>query len=301
MKKLFAALLTAVVLLPLSCEKPGEDNDAVVLPDPATKALAQLIKFTGAPEMSYSGKTISLLSIEITEASRYIVLYKDVIAPAATSTKATGSKINCLVGSFTHSSGVFKLAGFGDVKPGSGEAQVTPTGGTAFSAPATITKTTTNTVLQSNAARTWRVSSIDISVSGGSLGNSTVGKFYNGCNLYTIASDIKAKGVSISDDQLASLNGYNVNEVILTGSGNFTVTFVNNAKSPVVGSWSGVGENSFSYNLGDSGVPLLTGSASGTLSFPTNSTCEMSVSATILGGSQTYSATLVFTLAEVNS
>ena len=291
MKKFFYLFLVAALALPFSCNKnDGTDeggSSEVKMPEPATKSEAAIVKFPveNAPEVLVKGNNVKVKTIEFTEASRFILTY----LPKETKADETET---VLVGTYTVKDGVYTLSGIGSVKVSGNNVTITPASGQAQTVTATVTATKTNTDIMSNAARTWKVNTIIVGLSGG---NVSIEKKFNGCNLEEIGNYAKSNGVPISDEDMASLKGLSVSEIIVTGANTFVIRFANDVC--YYGTCSISSSKSFSYKFAE-GNDLLNVSASGTIDFPANSKCTLVLNTSATHNGTAYKGTMEFDLTE---
>ena len=288
MKKFYYLVLLAVLALPFSCNKNNGANDGsdVKMTEPATKSEAAVVKFPveSAPEVLVKGNKAKVKEIEFTEASRFILKYEP-------ETKA-GEKETAFVGTYTVKDGVYTLSGIGSVKVSGNNVTVTPLSGAAQTVSATVTATKTSSDIMSNAARTWKVNTVIVGLSGG---NVSIEKKFNGCNLEEISNYAKSNGVPISDEDMASLKGLSVSEIIVTGANTFVIRFANDVC--YYGTCSISSSKSFSYKFAE-GNDLLNVSASGTIDFPANSKCTLVLNTSATHNGTAYKGTMEFDLNE---
>ena len=170
------------MMLPLaSCNKQDQpDQKEVVMEPAATTEVAQIISFEDAPgenpvyldlkkDIKYE-----VLSIEITEGSRYIMRRKPVITESnsVSATKAGGA-IEIVVGKLAFIDGKLVCTGsfVATIEIKTGIATISVEGGSAKSYAAAVTKPADSGSTQStNASRTWEVASSIINISGGGIG-----------------------------------------------------------------------------------------------------------------------------------
>ena len=135
--------------------------------------------------------------------------------------------------------------------------------------------------------RKWTVSRIDINVKGGD--NVAVGRIFNNGDLYAIGKYLEDNGINIDSDEL---EGYSIENVILTKTGEFIVDFA--SQPSYYGSWD-LKSSTFSYYFKDNSNDILTAEASGSVKF-SDGKCFIKVSGEI-EGSENYTSTLEITLA----
>lgn len=293
MKKLFILLAAAALMLPLaSCHKdPGKDKDQPVEMKPAATAdVAKVVSFESAPAenkptYNHGNVIYEMISIEFTEASRYILKGKPV------ATKAGNSDVEILTGPFTEKNGTYQCTGdfTGTVTvsdTGSNKDVTVNTGGEEQKTTANVSAPSSGSSDKTNASRTWKVASCIVNVSGNGL---SVNKGFTGCNLEDIAKYIKSNGGDINPDVLA---GYNVSEILFTGSNTVVISFTN--APDFGGSYTLNGEN-FSMTLEIGGNDLVNQKATGFLSFPADGKAEFSLMMAFKG----YSGGIDFSLTEV--
>lgn len=294
MKKTLFVLMAAMLVLPLGCKKNngGESGKDVVMDDPATKELAQVVSFNEPVEFPKIGE---VKRIEFSEGSRYIMTYAEKEVVNYSAVKADDEKLHVKVGTFTFKDGVYTLSDAGTIKiDGGGKTvNVTPEGGSEQSVGASVQPTTTggNTV-KANAARTWKLDEIRIKIADK---DASVSKSY-GPDLQAIAKDIKGKGVKISDDIIKDLAGYTVKEIIITGSGSFVISFTG---AEAISGTCDISSTSFKYTLPESSNPIFSsGVATGTIEFG-ESSAVIAVDVVMNAGNDTYKASFTMTLSEV--
>lgn len=293
MKKLFILLAAAALMLPLaSCHKdPGKDKDQPVEMKPAATAdVAKVVSFESAPaekKPTYSrGNVIyEMISIEFTEANRYILKGKPV------ATKAGNSDVEILTGPYTEKNGTYQCTGdfSGTVTVsgnGSNKDVTVNTGGEEQKTTGNVSAPSTGSSDKTNASRTWKVVNCVVAVSGNGL---SVNKGFTGCNMEEIAKYIKSNGGDINPDILA---GYNVSEILFTGSNTVVISFTN--APDFGGSYTLNGEN-FSMTLEVGGNDLVNQKATGSLSFPADGKAEFSLMMSFKG----YTGGIDFSLTEV--
>jgi len=282
MKKFIAWALAALLIVPVSCNKGNETH----MDEPATKEMAQVIKFT-------SGATIGALkiqTIELTEGSRYIVTFTP-------STKADSDE-TVLFGTFTFANGTFNLLGFGHITINGNQVTISTetAGGSPVTANATITHTSTSDQAHDNLCRTWTVGKTIVSLSGGSFGQTGVEKLFpNGLNM-TAITDWIDETITLSDEDKQTLLKYTVEEVCLTGAGSVAVSF--SQADPFLGSYT-LNNSNISFGFDADDIPFISsGKFSGTVTF-NGTTCLVVANATAVHNGNNYNATLEMTLNEV--
>jgi hypothetical protein len=283
MKKYIAWALAALLIVPVSCNKGGGDTH---LDEPATKDLAQVIKFSKPAAIGAYG----VQTIELTEAGRYIVT----CIPVA---KADGDAPT-FFGTFTYSNGAFNLSGFGRITINGNQVTITTetAGGSPVTANATITPTTTSDTPHDNLCRNWKIGKTILGLSGGSFGKAGIEKvFSNGIDMNEITKWID-DNISISDQDKQTLLKYSVREVSLTGAGTLAVNF--SQADPFVGTYALNGTRiAFSFDASD--IPFITsGQFSGTVTFD-GTTCNVVATATMVHNGKNYNATLEMAMTEI--
>lgn len=248
---LYLIIIVATSVLLSACNKtPAEP----VLPDPPTKALAKVISF--AEPVGISGHYFD--AIELTESGRYIAKLLD------ENTKAFDNGSNVIVGHYEYINNEYILEDLCVIGLQQNVATVTPMGGEPVVVSVAVVPNTTTSTLTSNASRNWKIKHFFVSVVGpDSMGGE---KRFDGMDLEEIVTYVKGWGVDISDDDMERVEGYVVDELIITGANSFVISFTNG--KAYYGSWELTQEN-FSYAFSEGDIPvLLSGSANGTLSFP---------------------------------
>lgn len=284
MKAIIKWSLVALVILPLACSKTkgSEDEDMDM---PATKELAQVIKFN--KPVAIDAK--SLNSIELTEASRYIIEYDQTKADWGTS---------ILYGTYRYSNGTFILQGFGSLKINGNQVTITPLSaeGDSIEANATITPITTSDDINKNACRNWKIGQIIFGMSGGEFGQAGIEKvFNNGINMKEI-TEWASEYFTISQADIESVSGYSVKEICMTGSGSFVISF--SGEDPFYGSFDITG-STFSFVFDEDDIPFISnGKLNGSISF-SGPTCKIEAAATVVYERETYNATLEMELHEI--
>lgn len=293
-------ILTALSLAALpflfSCNKPdngGEDVVEVVMPEPPTADAAIKIDFPASNPPTYADTKgeYEILSIEFTEANRYILTRK-VIA-----TKANVGDTEVVIGSYTENNGSYQCQGesfsgqvnVGASSSGSGsdtKVDVKPSGeenqGKDYSGDAKVTETPApSSGDQSNAVRNWQVNKVLISVKGKGLDISA--PFTNGCDLKEIASWAANNGVSGLKDRLSEFDGYKVKEVSFTGANTVTITFTGANTKAVNGNYSmNTTSKTITFSLTE-GNAFFHGSVSGSYEYPNDKTMNLVLNTTVEG------------------
>ena len=285
MKKLFVYALSAVALLAVSC---NNKNNPVQPSAPATKDLAQVIKFSAPLTVG----AYSFQSIELTEASRFIAEY--------TQTKAILSETDVLFGKFTFSNGVFELEGLGSMKIEGNTVTLNPStaGGGPVQAQATITPTSSSDPNVQSASRNWKITKVIVGITGKTDAGKDVGgeKIFSSLDLGEVAKWAKIEGLTISDEDMATLAQYNVTEVCLTAAGSFVVDF--SQAKPIHGNYN-LATTNLSINVGKDQIPFLAdGKITGTIQFSGNN-CTVEVKTGIVYNDVNYNATLAIALTEI--
>ena len=126
-------------------------------------------------------------------------------------------------------------------------------------------------------------------------GNVNIEKKFSGCDLEEIANYAKNNGVPFKDSEMESLKGMKMSEVIFTGANTFAISFTNG--KCYIGTCSISSSKSFNYKL-EEGNDLLNTSASGTIDFPANSKCALTLNTTADHNGTTYKGTLEFDFTE---
>ncbi|MCR5571828.1 MAG: hypothetical protein K6F42_06285 [Bacteroidales bacterium] len=294
MKKLFILLAAAALMLPLaSCHKdPGKDKDQPVEMKPAATAdVAKVVSFESAPAekkptYNHGNVIYEMISIEFTEASRYILKGK------AVATKAGNSDVEIMTGPYTEKNGTYQCTGdfTGTVTvsgTGSNKDVTVNTGGEEQTTTGNVSAPSSGSSDKTNASRTWKVASCIVNVSGNGL---SVNKGFTGCNLQTIAAYIAENGgKNISPSDFA---GYDVTEILFTGSNTVVISFKD---APDFGGSYTLNGESFSMTLEVGGNDLVNQKATGFLSFPADGKADFSLMMSFKG----YTGGIDFTLTEV--
>ena len=277
MKKYFILLAAAAMLLPMasSCKKdpkPGEGDEPVVMEAPKTASVAKAISFEAVSDASkpmydVGGKTYKILSLDLTESSRFILRREPV-------TKADNSTVEVLIGSFTESGGTYTLSGFGTVSVNGTSVTVTPTGSQAQNVQgASVSNSSVSGTTQTNANRNWKPDNCIVTIKGSGV---NINKSFTGCNLYEIASYAKTNGVNKINAE--ELRAYNLQEVIFTNGKTIAFNFSGTA---YYGSYMLSGEN-LTYRL-ESGNDLINAVGSGTVTFPASRKAVLTLNADVQG------------------
>ena len=319
MKKVLFTLFAATLLMAVGCKK--DSGTDVVFPEPATKAEAVSIEFNKGedlklellerikpsdPASSQASQPVEVKvsTIELTEGNRYVMYIKDVDTKVRLGETFEAVWTGCYI--LSQGRNVYKLERVGEIEIGTGSDEgfillrldkdlSVKAGGAEMRVAATISPITTNSTVAANLSRTWKISSTHISIKGGK-NEVNFSKGFTGCDLHEIGKYCKDMKVSISDDDLAALQGYKVQEMMLEGNNSIIITF--DSKDPYYGSYTANG-TSFSWSLNESNK-LISASASGTVGFPKNGQVELVLNSTITGGNETYTGTFTFTLEQVN-
>lgn len=285
MKKLFVIALSAMALLAVSCNNKNNPEQPSA---PATKDLAQVIRFSTPLVVG----AYNFQSIELTEASRFIAEY--------TQTKAVLSEMDVLFGKFTFSNGVFNLEGLGTMKIEGNTVTLDPSaaGGSPVQVQATITPTSSSDPNVQSASRNWKVSKVIVGITGKTESGKTVGgeKIFSSLDLGAIGKWAKQEGLTIKDEDMATLVKYNVTEVCLTAAGSFVVDFTQ--ADPIHGQYN-LSSTNLSINLAKDQIPFLSdGKITGTLQFAGN-TCTAELKTGIVYNNVNYTATLAIAFTEI--
>lgn len=279
MKKLFVWAMAALLIVPVACNKGGDDTWEA----PATKDLAQFISFQEPVRIG----SLNISSIELTEANRYIINY--------TETKASGAE--ALYGVFSFSGGVFHLNGFCTIEINGNQVTINPdaAGMDPFTVAASIKPTQTTTLILANLCRNWKPGKTIIGMSGGAFGQAGIEKaFNNGINMKEI-TDWASSYIELSAEDKAALAPYTVKELCLSGAGSIVVGF--SSADPIAGEYK-LNGNGFSFQFGSQDIPFISsGKVSGTITF-TSTTCLIEAKATVVYDNTTYNASLEMTLTE---
>lgn len=281
MKKYIAWALAALMIIPVSCNKGNESH----MDEPATKAQAQVIKFSTDVPIG----ALNIHTIELTEASRYIVAYSQ--------TKATGD--NIFFGTYTYSNGTYNLLGFGNIVINGNQVTINTetAGGSPVTAGATITPTTTSDTPHDNLCRNWKIGKTIVGLSGGTFGKAGIEKvFNNGISMTEIITWVESNQLEISEKDKQALLKYSVKEISVTGAGSVAVSF--SQADPFVGTYK-LNDTSISFGFDAQDIPFITnGKFTGTVTFNDNS-CLVVATATMVYNENTYAASLEMTLTEV--
>lgn len=299
MKKIIIMLAAAVMMLPLaSCNKQDQPAPKEVVMEPAaTTEVAQIISFEDAPgenpvyldlkkDIKYE-----VLSIEITEGSRYIMRRKPVITESnsVSATKAGGA-IEIVVGKLAFIDGKLVCTGsfVATIEIKTGIATISVEGGSAKSYAAAVTKPAgSGSTQNTNASRTWGVASSIINISGGGIGVQTG---FKGCDFHEIAQFAKNAGANLDPEKVA---GYSITEIIFTRQKTFSISFSGGAT--FYGTYQLNREN-VSCSITSGASDIVGQSASGTLTFPAKGKAVLSLSTTV----KNYSASVEFEMNEID-
>ena len=282
MKKLIYFLAAGILLMPLACKKDGGDDPSSKkeFEKPTTKEFAAKLSIETndkAPLATFPGESVSqpVEDVIFTEDGEVLLFGKN---SKATPIKGRSFKTDVYFAKPATGSG----SGSGSTDQGYTEYTIPSVGSFRINIPnkkvqfaqgtlkaetwvdltvKELKAITTGDVNSSNLARTWTVSSIIITVKGGSLGSAGVKKEFTGCDLYDIAGWAKDKGVNISASDYAGLKGYKVSKVIFTGDKHLAIEFAGTNTQPYFGSW-GFSGSSFSYTLENMEFDIM-GSVSG--------------------------------------
>jgi hypothetical protein len=284
MKRVLILALSALMILPVSCDKTQEEKQSQLV-DPATKELAKKISFTAPVAVG----ALNINSIELTEASRYIIEFSQ--------TKADwGAEI--LYGTYSYANDVFSLHGFGDLRLSGNVVTISlnAAGASPVQAEANINPVTTSTETGSNACRNWGIGKVILGMSGGEFGQAGMEKvFKNGIDMKEIG-EWASQYFPISQEDMAAIAPYSVKEICMTGSGSFVLAFKN--ADPFYGFYTLSGSN-FSYTLNENDIPFISGGkVSGSVTFE-GSTCKIEATATAVYNQEKYNATLEMELHEL--
>lgn len=313
MKKAIYSLCTVSLLLTVAaCHK--KDDIVTAFPEPATKEQAVNIVFDQGetllldlPDRGPSGRaediksdgiaSLDITSIELTEDSHYI-LYMDKKLTKGADMKTIG----VWSGRYAFDKDLKKyiLQEVGEITLIDKGCRIRPLAvkasyGDPIEMAATVLPMATTSTVAANLARTWKVASTYISLKGGK-NEVNFSKGFTGCDLYEIGKYAKDMKVSLSNDDLAALQGYKVQEMMLEGNNSIIITF--DSKDSYYGSYTANG-TSFSWSLNNSNK-ILSAQASGTVGFPKNGQTELVLYSVISSGSETYNGTFTFTLEPVN-
>lgn len=300
-KKLFAALVAALSLS-VACQKNTDGDDSRAFSDPANKEqacvlipneplplLLPLRNNPSDPNTAHINDPINTVisRIELTEGSRYVILFSQL------ETKAS-SPVAIWTGTYSFSDGKYTLPGVGTIEITSGSFTITPVipGQAPVAVPAVVRPMRTTGTAAGNLSRAWKVVRTYVEVQGGKV---TLGKEFNGCNLQEIAIALQKAGAHFTEADITALNGYTVHEVIISGAG--TVTFIFSGVIPFYGTWSLSGAT-FNWQLQNSNS-IFPGQISGTVSFPADKKCELTLNGSVKDDDSSYTASFVFNLDEV--
>ena len=320
MKKIYYAVAAvAMTLLAAGCFKTDPKNNDKIpeFAEPSTKDHAMSIQFEGSllevdlpmrsapsdPTSGLEGEKVSLKIpvIHLSEDSRYVLFINEIGDFKKENDYAsvwTGPYV------FDKNDNSYELEGFAklEVNENEGKCIVRPVVtkataqyGDAIPMDAVVNHFVQTTAVSANLNRTWKVASTHISVKGGK-NEVNFSKGFTGCDLQEIGKYCKDMKVSISDDDLAGLQGYKVQEIMLEGNNSVIITF--DSKDPYYGSYTANG-TSFTWSLNESNR-FFSAHATGTVGFPRNGQVELVLNSTITGGNETYTGTVTFTLEQGN-
>ena len=121
-------------------------------------------------------------------------------------------------------------------------------------------------------------------------------KIFSSLDLGEVAKWAKIEGLTISDEDMATLAQYNVTEVCLTAAGSFVVDF--SQAKPIHGNYN-LATTNLSINVGKDQIPFLAdGKITGTIQFSGNN-CTVEVKTGIVYNDVNYNATLAIALTEI--
>ena len=278
MKKIYLLLAVATVSLFAfsACNKGGGDTPGgkeIVMKDGPSKQEAKVVKFkNNLPKYKDPNGSYEITKMEFTE-GKMLLLERRVVASKAD----VGDIIN-QVFSFSGTGGNYDVIGLGTVTISGSNVTVNfYNGGESGSFEATITPTTTSTVAENNFARSWKINSIVLSVSGKGV---SIMKSFNGCNLEEIGKYAADNGVSGLKERLPDLRGYNVEHVIFTGADSFIITFT--GANAIAGTFKLSGSDKLNYSFPVNN-PFFHGSANGSFEFPADQKVTVTLNADIEG------------------
>lgn len=294
MKKYSVLLAVAAVSLFAfaACNKNGGEGGGggseVVMKDGTTKAAAKVVKFNNEKKPVYTDPngTYQIKKLEFTEDGMCVIERQLIVT-----TKADESGVSNLVYAYTVSGSTYNIIGFGTVTISGSSVNVAPsTGGESGTFDATVTPTTTSSTTENNFARTWKVNSVVVGLSGKDV---SIMKSFSGCNLEEIGKYAAENGVTALKNRLSELQGYNVDYVLFTGADSFVISFT--GASAIAGTFNISGANKLGYNL-PANNPFFHGSGSGEFEFPADKKAVVSLNATVEG----YSGSIELSLSAAN-
>lgn len=289
---LVVAALSATVFVSCKKDDPYKDDDTYVAKAVETPEYADAIKVVdlskvATPVTTKKGDIVK--SIEFTE-SGYAIITKE-------STKAD-SDVTTTVTTYTFAAGVYKVAGFGDIKIDG--AKITITAASGNDAPAEDVEVeatvTTPSAANSDFYSSWKIYSTNVVVNGEGVKVDHIFEGSKAASLYEMAKYINEKKQVIEADDF---KGYVIESVTLTKNGTFLVKF--QGADPYVGDFSLSG-NKFSYKLDVEGNFALNAEANGTINIDKDSNlCILDINGSFKYNNDSYTTKVTLKLEQIKN
>ncbi|MCR5519072.1 MAG: hypothetical protein K6F21_01955 [Bacteroidales bacterium] len=287
-KILLVAVATVSALAMVSCNKDnGKDEAEATFEAPEYADAAKTVTITDSQNaVSIDGQEVS--EFEFTESGYAVITLNK-------KTKAD-SENGVIIAPYTYSNGVYTIEGFGTIKIENGKLVVTTNSGNTVTVTATVSESTTPSEgsTEWNLCRAWTLVDFKISVKGGSLGSTGVGKLFTNPKMSVIKAWLVEQKVNIPEDVV--LENYDVVDINFTSNGTFFINF--SKADPFVGAWD-IKSNSFHYELSSGGNYIFNGSADGNISFKKENNidvCVFTVNGEIVNGNDKYTSEIVLTM-----
>jgi len=286
-KILLVAVAAISALAMVSCNKDnGNDEVEATFEAPEYAEAAKTVTITDSETtVSIDGQEVK--EVEFTESGYAVISFNK-------KTKAE-SDSDVIVAPYTYSNGVYTIEGIGTVKIENGKLVVTTSEGT-ITVTATVSNTTTppQGSTEWNLCRAWTLVDFKISVKGGSLGSTGVGKLFTNPKMSVIKAWLQEQKVNIPEDIV--LEDYDVVDINFTSNGTFFINF--SKADPFVGEWD-INSNKFEYELSTGGNYIFNASAEGSISFKKENNvdvCVFTVNGEIENGNDKYTSEIVLTM-----
>lgn len=269
------AIAAAAMLAAVSCTEKNTKNEECILKEPVYAAVAAKYEFTEPVVIGAS----TIKSIEFTE-SGYAIITK--LVPNVKAENEYREEVEVTTYSLNENGG-YQVQGLGEVKT---EDQALTIGEQSY--PARLTEQAPINDDTKDLCRTWVISETTLSLKGGSLGNTAIGKLFRHGKVDEMVAWARDHNVKVGE-----VHGYNVVDITFTKAGTFLVNF--ESVEPFSGHWE-LNGTEFTYDTPTIQDIFNNASAHGAV-VPLPNGYMLTATGSAEHGGEMYEATVEITLA----